>query len=201
MSSLFFFCGHAGAGKTTLAKRVLSTYLNEQRSFCFLDKDTLYGNYSAEVMGVLTGDPDDRDSPLYLKHLRDPEYRGVLDTARENIALGVNAIVVGPLSQEVRNHILMDANWLNVSSDTQVKVVWVHVQEAEAHRRIIARNDARDAYKLAHWHDYRTRLFMPTAVAYPELIFYDNTAPTEAQFSQLLGTLRGGLEGVENDVL
>ena len=40
--------------------------------FCLLDKDTLYGGYSAAAMAMLTGDPNDRDSPLFLEHLRDP---------------------------------------------------------------------------------------------------------------------------------
>ena len=64
-------------------------------AFCLLDKDTLYGRYSSAAMGALTENPNDRDSPLYLKHLRDPEYQGLLDTARENLALGIGALVVG----------------------------------------------------------------------------------------------------------
>lgn len=80
--------------------------------FCLLDKDTLYGSYSAAAMGMLTGDPNDRDSPLFLEHLREPEYRGLLDTARDNLALGVSALVVGPLSREVRERRLFDRAWL-----------------------------------------------------------------------------------------
>ncbi len=102
MPRLIFFCGHAGTGKTTLAKRALPLlHRRSSESFCLLDKDTLYGGYSSAVMGVLTGDANDRDSPLYLQHLRGPEYAGLLNTARENLALGVNCIVVGPLSREV----------------------------------------------------------------------------------------------------
>lgn len=90
MPYLLFFCGHAGVGKTTLAKRMLAPLRRATvETFCVLDKDTLYGQYSSAVMGVLTGDVNDRDSPLYLQHLRAPEYRGLLDPARENLALGV----------------------------------------------------------------------------------------------------------------
>ena len=65
MSKLIFICGHAGTGKTTLAKRLVRELNDETcQSFCLLDKDTLYGNYSSSVMGVLTGNPNDRDSPL-----------------------------------------------------------------------------------------------------------------------------------------
>jgi predicted kinase len=189
MATLIFFCGHAGTGKTTLAKRVLTYYLEHAQPYCFLDKDTLYGNYSATVMGVLTGNTDDRDSPVYLEHLRNPEYQGLLEVAREHLNLGINTIVVGPFSQEVRAHSFTDPNWIKLAQGTRVKIVWSYVEEEEARRRIIARGDKRDAYKLSHWSDYSTRLFQPSPTAYPELILYDNTDPDAQQFAQLLAQL------------
>ncbi len=190
MPRLIFFCGHAGTGKTTLAKRALPLlHRYSSESFCLLDKDTLYGGYSSAVMGVLTGDANDRDSPLYLQHLRGPEYAGLLNTARENLALGVNCIVVGPLSREVRAHQLADRAWLGVTDDVVVRVVWVHLQEDEARRRIQARGNPNDAWKLAHWDDYRTRLFMPEAAQYPELLLYDNTQAPDEAFEALLQRL------------
>ena len=190
MPRLIFFCGHAGTGKTTLAKRaMLALRQRTGESFCLLDKDTLYGDYSSAVMGVLTGDANDRDSPLYLKHLRDPEYAGLLNTARENLALGTNCLVVGPLSREVRAHLLADRDWLQVSSDVQVHAVWVHLQEDEARRRITARGNPNDAWKLAHWDAYRTRLFMPDAAQYPELLLHDNTHTSNESFEALLDAL------------
>lgn len=190
MPRLIFFCGHAGTGKTTLAKRALPLlHRRSGESFCLLDKDTLYGGYSSAVMGVLTGDPNDRDSPLYLQHLRGPEYAGLLNTARENLALGVNCIVVGPLSREVRARQLADRAWLGVADDVAVRLVWVHLQEDEARRRIQARGNPNDAWKLAHWDDYRTRLFMPEAAQYPELLLYDNTQAPDEAFEALLQRL------------
>ncbi len=190
MTRLIFFCGHAGTGKTTLAKRALPL-LRERtgESFCLLDKDTLYGAYSATVMGVLTGDANDRDSPLYLQHLRQPEYDGLLATARENLQLGTSCVVVGPLSREVRAHRLADRAWLRVGPDVSVHVVWVHLQEAEARRRIQARGNPNDAWKLAHWDDYHARLFLPAAADYPELLPYDNTQAPGAAFDTLVRAL------------
>ncbi len=198
MPRLIFFCGHAGTGKTTLARRTIAALMQQAHlrcsgeSFCLLDKDTLYGDYSSAVMGVLTGDRNDRDSPPYLQHLRQPEYDGLLATARENLALGVSCIVVGPLSREVRAHRLADRAWLGVADDVRVHIVWVHLQEAEARRRITARGNPNDAWKLAHWDDYHTRLFMPPAAEYPELLLYDNTQAPAAAFDQLLAVLDGG---------
>ena len=192
MPRLIFFCGHAGTGKTTLAKRALpALHRATGESFCLLDKDTLYGDYSSAVMGVLTGDPNDRDSPPYLQHLREPEYAGLMKTARENLALGVNCIVVGPLSREVRAHKLTDREWLGVGDEVQVRIVWVHLREDEARQRIAARGNPNDAWKLAHWDDYRTRLFMPSAQDHPELLLLDNSEPAERVFETLMTALGG----------
>ena len=190
MPRLIFFCGHAGTGKTTLAKRLFPQLVaGSGEPLCLLDKDTLYGQYSSAVMGVLTGDPNDRDSPLYLQHLRDPEYRGLLATARENVTLGVSTVVVGPFSREVRAHRLADRDWLGVGAQVTVRVVWVHLPEQEAHRRIAARGNLNDAWKLAHWNDYHTRLFMPAAADYPELLLFDNTASSAQDEQRLLTAL------------
>ena len=190
MPRLIFFCGHAGTGKTTLAKRALPVlHAASGESFCLLDKDTLYGDYSSAVMGVLTGDPNDRDSPLFLQHLRHPEYDGLLKTARENLALGVSCIVVGPLSREVRDHRLADRAWLGVTDDVRVDIVWVYLQEQQAQQRIAARGNPNDAWKLAHWDDYRTRLFMPRAEDYPELRMVDNSGAPGPVFDALMAAL------------
>lgn len=115
MPRLIFFCGHAGTGKTTLAHRLIGPLMQTTgEPFCLLDKDTLYGRYSAAAMRAITGDPNDRDSPAYLENLRDPEYEGLLDTARENLSLGISAIVIGPLSREIRAHQLIDPHWLQM---------------------------------------------------------------------------------------
>jgi predicted kinase len=140
-------------------------------------------------MGALTGDPNDRDSPLYLQHLREPEYQGLLDTARENLELGVSVIVVGPLSREVRERKLFDRHWLGVGSDVKLRIVWVYTSEETAHARIIARHNPNDAYKLAHWDEYRQRRFAPSGKAREGLNMFDNTVPTKVGFDALLHEL------------
>ncbi|MBV8628163.1 MAG: ATP-binding protein [Paraburkholderia sp.] len=192
MKHLVFFCGHSGSGKTTLAKRLIGPLMQATReAFCLLDKDTLYGSYSSAVMGVLTGDPDDRDSPLYLRHLRDPEYRGLIDTARDNLELGISALVIGPLSREIRDRRLFDRAWLGVAEDVEIRIVWVYTSEETAHQRIIKRGNPNDAYKLAHWDEYRQRRFVPSGEICEELLMFDNTAPTEADHELLLARIVG----------
>lgn len=190
MPRLIFFCGHAGTGKTTLAHRLIGPLMQATgEPFCLLDKDTLYGRYSAAAMAAITGDPNDRDSPAYLENLRDPEYQGLLDTARENLALGISVLVIGPLSREVKAHQLHDPAWLKVPAGTDVHIVWVHLPEDEAHDRIVRRGNPNDAYKLAHWDAYRTRRFMPVPSEHPELIYFNNLSPGEAETDALLRAL------------
>ncbi|WP_341315526.1 ATP-binding protein [Paraburkholderia sp. IMGN_8] len=192
MTYLIFVCGHAGTGKTTLAKKLIGPLMSASASpFCLLDKDTLYGSYSATAMAMLTGDPNDRDSPLFLQHLRDAEYRGLLDTARDNLELGVSALVVGPLSREVRERRLFDRAWLGVGADVALRVVWVYTSEELAHQRIVDRGNPNDAYKLAHWDEYRQRRFVPGGDICEDLLMFDNTAPTNADYEALLERIVG----------
>lgn len=187
---LIVFAGHAGTGKTTLARMAVPRlHALTGESFCVLDKDTVYGAFSSKVMGLLTGDPDDRDSPIYLEHLRDQEYSGLLDIARENLELGVNVVLVGPFSREVKSRRMFDAAALGMPAGTPIRVVWVALEEAEAKRRIVARGDHRDRYKLEHWDEYRVRRFDPDPAEYPALIRYDNTVRSAERFEALLARL------------
>jgi len=190
VTHLVFFCGHAGTGKTTLAKKLHGPLTKASGTpFCLLDKDTLYGGYSAAAMAMLTGDPNDRDSPLFLQHLRDPEYRGLLDTARDNLELGVSALVVGPLSREVRERRLFDRAWLGVGAEVVIRVVWVYTSEETAQQRIIKRANPNDAYKLAHWDEYRQRRFVPSGDICDDLLMFDNTAPASTDYEALLARI------------
>jgi predicted kinase len=192
VTHLVFVCGHAGTGKTTLAKKLIGPLMKASGSpFCLLDKDTLYGGYSAAAMAMLTGDPNDRDSPLFLQHLRDPEYRGLLDTARDNLELGISALVVGPLSREVRERHLFDRAWLGVGAQVALRVVWVYTSEELARQRIVERANPNDAYKLAHWDEYRQRRFVPSGEICDDLLMFDNTAPTSADYETLLAQIVG----------
>ena len=91
----------------------------------------------------------------------------------------------------MRDHRLADRAWLGVEDGVRVRIVWVHLDEAEARRRIQARGNPNDAWKLAHWDDYRTRLFLPTAADYPELLLFDNTAPADGDFDRLVSRFTG----------
>lgn len=182
---LILFAGHAGTGKTTLAKRAVPLLAARSgRDVFFLDKDTAYGAFSSHIMGLLTGDPDDRDSPTYLQHLRDREYSGLLDITRENLELGMQAMLVGPFTREIMAGKFFRPTELGLPADTACRIAWIDLSCAEAKRRIEARNDARDHWKLAHWDEYLKRRVEPPLHA--SLQRFSNDAFDAQAFDRLI---------------
>ena len=185
---LLLFAGHAGTGKTTLAKRAVALLkARSGQDYFFLDKDTAYGAFSSHIMGLLTGNPDDRDSPTYLNHLRDKEYAGLLDIARENLLLGMNVMLVGPFTREIMAGKFFRPTELGMPEGTACRIAWIDLDSAEARRRIEQRNDKRDAWKLAHWDEYLKRRVEPPQ--HPVLMRLDNTRFDPGAFETLVGHL------------
>ncbi len=185
---LILFAGHAGTGKTTLAKQALPLLATRSgQDFFFLDKDTAYGAFSSHIMGLLTGDPADRDSPTYLQHLRDREYGGLLDITRENLALGLQAMLVGPFTREIMAGKFFRPQELGLPANTICRIAWIDLPSDEARRRIEQRADARDAWKLANWDIYLKRRIEPPE--HPGIRRLDNSAFDSAAFDKLVAHL------------
>jgi len=185
---LILFAGHAGTGKSTLAKKALPRIVEKTgEDFFFMDKDTVYGAYSAHVMELTTNNPNDRDSPYYLENLRDWEYSGLIALAKENLQLGVNVILVGPFSSEIQSGRMFNPEELGVPNASSIKIAWIDLEANEAKHRMEMRADPRDEYKLAHWDQYLKRRVQP-----PEHIAiqrFDNLHFDEAKFEALLNHL------------
>ena len=185
---LILFAGHAGTGKSTLAKRALPLIIESTgEDFFFLDKDTVYGAFSAHVMELTTQNPNDRDSPYYLQNLRDWEYRGLIDIARENLLLGVNVILVGPFSKEIQSGHMFSPEALGIPAQTKISIAWIDLKESEAKRRMEKRADPRDQWKLTHWDEYVKRRIDP-----PEHISiqrFDNLNFDQTEFEKLISNL------------
>ena len=185
---LILFAGHAGTGKSTLAKKALPRIVEKTgEDFFFLDKDTVYGAYSAHVMELTTNNPNDRDSPYYLENLRDWEYSGLIALAKENLQLGVNVILVGPFSSEIQSGRMFNPEELGVPNASSIKIAWIDLEANEAKHRMEMRADPRDEYKLAHWDQYLKRRVQP-----PEHIAiqrFDNLHFDEIKFEAILNHL------------
>lgn len=185
---LILFAGHAGTGKTSLAKKALPLIRKRTgQDFFFLDKDTVYGAFSSHMMGLLTGDPDDRDSPVYLQHIRDQEYTGLIDIVRENFALGISVILVGPFTREIISGKFFEPALLGLPADMRCRIGWIDLNSDEAKRRIAKRADPRDAWKLAHWDTYLQRRVEPPV--HKTLYRFDNLDPDETAFEKLIAHL------------
>lgn len=188
MGKLIFFAGHAGTGKTTLAKRAMPILMEKCRHpFIFLDKDTAFGAFSSHLLEALTGNGQDRDSPFYLQNFRDWEYSGLMDIARENLELGVDVIMVGPFSREIQSLHLFDPSFFNLPTDTQIKVIWVDLEVNEAKARIVKRNDPRDQWKIEHWQEYQKRRIEPPK--HPQLFRFENSVFNPTAFDALLSEI------------
>ena len=185
---LILFAGHAGTGKSTLAKRALPLIVESSgEDFFFLDKDTVYGAFSAHVMELTTQDPNDRDSPYYLQNLRDWEYQGLIDIARENLLLGVNVILVGPFSKEIQSGQMFNPEALGIPAQTKISIAWIDLEESEAKRRMEKRDDPRDQWKLAHWDEYVKRRIDPPQ--HSSIQRFDNLNFDQEKFEKLISHL------------
>ena len=185
---LILFAGHAGTGKSTLAKKALPLIVEKTgEDFFFLDKDTVYGAFSAHVMELTTQNPNDRDSPFYLNNLRDWEYHGLIDIARENLLLGVNVILVGPFSKEIQSGQMFNPEALGIPPQTRIAIAWIDLDANEAKLRMEKRADPRDQWKLALWDQYVTRRISP-----PEHLLikhFNNQDFHESKFLELIDGL------------
>jgi predicted kinase len=185
---LILFAGHAGAGKSTLAKKALPLIVAKtEEDFFFLDKDTVYGAFSSHVMELTTNNPNDRDSPYYLQNLRDWEYKGLIAIAKENLQLGVNVILVGPFSSEIQSCRMFNPEALGIPPQTTIRIAWIDLAEQEAKSRMEKRADPRDEWKLAHWDQYMMRRVNPPEHA--SVQHFDNLNFDEAQFEKLIDHL------------
>ncbi len=138
-------------------------------------------------MELTTQNPNDRDSPYYLQNLRDWEYRGLIDTARENLLLGVNVILVGPFSKEIQSGRMFDPEALGIPPQTNISIAWIDLAEGEARLRMQKRNDPRDEWKLKHWDEYAKRRIDPPN--HPSIKHFDNLNFNEVRFETLIDAL------------
>ena len=185
---LILFAGHAGTGKSTLAKKALPLIVEKTgEDFFFLDKDTVYGAYSAHVMELTTQNPNDRDSPYYLENLRDWDYQGLLDITKENLLLGVKVSLVGPFSREIQSGRMFNAEGLGIPPQTSISIAWIDLEVNEAKVRMQKRGDPRDDWKLAHWEKYVERRIDPPN--HEAIKRFDNLQFSEPSFEKLIDDL------------
>ncbi|HWI41140.1 MAG TPA: AAA family ATPase, partial [Verrucomicrobiae bacterium] len=100
MHRAFIVCGTPAAGKTTYGKE-----LARKEHAVFLDIDTSTERLVRLALQLSRHDPDDRDSPYFKEHFREPVYEQLFDIARENLQ-HVSVVIAGPFTRE-----LSDPEW------------------------------------------------------------------------------------------
>lgn len=164
MARALFILGHAGSGKTQLAKKWIRERNQKGESWCLMDKDTIgevLVNYILKGMNV---NPNDRDSNEYRQFLRDLEYESCLNVAREQLRTGINVVLPGPWSKEIKSGIIFDNLKIGFPEKTQTRHIYLDIPEDELKRRIISRRCEKDNWKLDNWNVFKQRLIKPEEI-------------------------------------
>jgi DNA-binding transcriptional regulator YhcF (GntR family)/predicted kinase len=188
-SRIVLIGGYAGSGKTELG-RVLARLTG----WPILDKDTLTRPLVERVLEALGRPGNDRDSDIYVTHVRPLEYEALMAGAYENAECGVPAIVTAPYIGE-----FADAAWLARERarfeglGVPAEIVWVNCDPESMHTYIRRRGAARDTAKLDNWSDYLAKVD-PDRRPDGEHVVIDNSVdaePLTVQAERFLGTLKG----------
>ncbi len=164
MARALFILGHAGSGKTQLAKKWIKERNQKGESWCLMDKDTIGEVLVKKILTSMNLDPHDRDSEGYRLHVRDLEYEACLNVAREQLRTGINVVLPGPWSKEIASGQIFDNLQIGFPEKTQTRHVYLDIPEEELKNRITLRNSGRDAWKLENWDIFKQRLIKPEEI-------------------------------------
>lgn len=146
--NVVLIAGYSGSGKTLIAR-----LLAERLNWPVLDKDTLAQPFTEKINTLLTNNPHDRESNVYIKEVRMLEYESLLATGKEILhSGGLGVILVAPFVNEVTDPI-----WIKELEETftemnaRLSIVWIKCEEKEMRKRIINRNAERDKWKINNW--------------------------------------------------
>lgn len=162
--------GFAGSGKTEF-----SAFLSSVTGWALLDKDVLTRPLVESMLAALGGDPNDRQSPLYLSQVRPMEYRCLSNATFANIENGISTVVTAPFLAEVT-----DPQWVRrimhrcAAASAHLEIVWVGVDAETMHTNLQRRDAARDTWKLSHWDEYLAAIDIATRPAIPHF-YIDNS--------------------------
>jgi predicted kinase len=183
---LVLMAGGAATGKSRLARALVRQVPNA----ILLDKDRLLGPWVDLVLRA-SGEEVDRDSRYYWQQVRPQEYATLEAVAYDHLELGKVVVVDAPLRPE-----LNDPAWVaRVRKECQARAaslmaIWVIVSPDTARRRMQARGEARDDWKLAHWEEFLRRQPYDPPMGASVVIENDDGESPDGAIARLLDTIQ-----------
>ncbi|MFM2478649.1 AAA family ATPase [Celerinatantimonas sp. MCCC 1A17872] len=149
MKRLILVTSPPASGKTYISKQLAK----ELKHVVYLDKDTLIV-LSHQIFKVAHQEVN-RSSDFFEENIRDYEYQATLALAMEALEYDDIVLINAPFTREIR-----DVNYITnlkqqlAEKQARLTVVWVITDVEVVKQRMIARNSARDTWKLQHWDEY-----------------------------------------------
>lgn len=172
MAVALFILGHAASGKTTLAQHWVKSRISKGEPWCMMDKDDCGDMFAPILMQSYGLDPNDRDSVEYKDKVRDLEYITCLNVAKEQLKLGINVVLPGPWTKELKNGDLFNNEKLGFPAETTLSFAYLDICESIIKQRIVNRGNPRDAWKINNWDIFAKTLKMNPIVQERNIITF-----------------------------
>lgn len=144
--------GHAGAGKTTLARSIA-----QKTKGVLLDKDTMFSHFVHKMLLEAGEHPHTRDSAYYTDVIREREYASLCKTISDNIGVAQWVIAAAPWAH-VSIEELQNIRSMFIAKGATVHIVWVGVAPDVQKENLTSRGYFQDRNKLESWEEYRDGL-------------------------------------------
>lgn len=166
--------GYAGTGKTEFGR-----IMTRLTGWMHIDKDTITRPVVEAALDALGQPTSDRESPIYMSHIRPREYEALIATAHDNVSCGAGAILTAPFLREYADQAWLTRELNRFDSEgARSTVVWVTCDVESMHTYLRGRGAARDNRKLEAWDDYLASIDLDFRPVVTHVVI-DNSARAE----------------------
>ena len=145
-----FVIGIAGAGKSTIARQLAAGLRG-----VYLDKDTVAGSFTGQILEMAGHDRGDRDSDFYRNVVMPLEYETLLSLGEDNMRLGHPVIFDAPFGAYFSDKEFIRRRASEKSWPAGRRIVLrVQVDKERNRQQLSQRTSPRDAWKLEHWDEF-----------------------------------------------